>query len=541
MPNVLAVRGGYKFVDGAITSAVAVVVAVDRKQEVAPADTVPPILPDGMPTDVTPADPWERLTATRGATTGLPPRQPLLIRDVQAVEPETAGNAVARDSVPPITYRPPAGVSLDPVTGPMSLTCHVSPDAGWRVLRPFIREARSRVTVGMYDFTAPHIYRAVRRLLRDKPVRWQQTLGPHASLPSPHASGSAKANDKPEPDVVDGLEQVGGNRFRSVFASVGPGMTFAFAYHIKVVVRDGKSLWLSSGNWQSSNQPVADFIADGADLGRMRSYNREWHIVIHHPGLAATFERFLLHDFDTARREVRGVPPPVVALPDLLEPIDEALAVERAPAAPEAHPPQRLHFRVADPLTIQPILTPDNYTEVVLDLLRRRPRRRLYFQNQSIRPALVASSAWKELIQLLADRSNDRRLDVRIIFRDIGDTRKKIESLKAAGFAMERVRHQVGCHTKGIVIDGTTVLLGSHNWTEAGVRANRDASLLIRRAEIARYYEKIFLHDWDRLARSTVRERAMPIPLAADTSPAALTARDGRRFRRISWSDWEEE
>ena len=72
-------------------------------------------------------------------------------------------------------------------------------------------------------------------------------------------------------------------------------------------------------------------------------------------------------------------------------------------------------------------------------------------------------------MQLLADYSQDASLDVRIIFRNIGPVRKKLESLQAAGFNMERVRMQAGCHTKGIVIDSKTVLLGSHNFTNQGV------------------------------------------------------------------------
>jgi phosphatidylserine/phosphatidylglycerophosphate/cardiolipin synthase-like enzyme len=103
---------------------------------------------------------------------------------------------------------------------------------------------------------------------------------------------------------------------------------------------------------------------------------------------------------------------------------------------------------------------------------------------------------------------------------------------------MTKIRTQIGCHTKGIVIDSETVLLGSHNWTDSGVQANRDASLLIRRPEIATYYERIFLHDWDRLARPRINENAMPVPVLGDESLAPI---DEVAFRRAPWSAWEEE
>ena len=45
-------------------------------------------------------------------------------------------------------------------------------------------------------------------------------------------------------------------------SKTNPNGLLASAYHIKVAVRDGAAIWLSSGNWQSSNQPdVHPFVA----------------------------------------------------------------------------------------------------------------------------------------------------------------------------------------------------------------------------------------------------------------------------------------
>jgi hypothetical protein len=531
LPNVIAVRGGYKFVGGAITGTPAVVVAVDRKRDgLDPADTVPEVLSDGMATDVTVADPLEHLAAA-------PPR-PLLIDQLQRLQDDALDELQAGpEAVPAITYQPPPGASLAPVSGAMAVTCHVSPDAGWRVLRRFLRDAGAEITLGMYDFTAPHIYRAVRRLLRDSQVVWRQTLGARESLPRPDDIDSTKADDKPEASIIKGLALVAPARFESAFARTGAGQTFASAYHIKVAVRDGQATWLSSGNWQSSNQPVTDFLDDDTDRELLRDYNREWHVVVEHPGLAATFDTYLRHDLETARVE-EEVAPFEPARPDLLVPLDELLEAEAAPLPLEVFAPERFEFDDGNPLTIQPVLTPDNYLEVVLGLLRERPRERLYFQNQSLNPVLEPTPAWAELLGLLATYSRDPSLDVRIIFRNIGPVRKKLESLQAAGFDMTKVRSQVGCHTKGIVVDSETLLLGSHNWTDQGVQVNRDASLLIRHPGIAGYYERVFLHDWERLARPTIREEAMPIPVLADDEAAPL---EGQAVRRVPWSTWEEE
>ena len=71
------------------------------------------------------------------------------------------------------------------------------------------------------------------------------------------------------------------------------------------------------------------------------------------------------------------------------------------------------------------------------------------------------------------------------------------------------------------------------------MQVNRDASVLIRCPEIARYYERVFLHDWDRLARTTIREESMPIPVLSDDEAAVVM--EGQSFRRVPWSTWEVE
>jgi phosphatidylserine/phosphatidylglycerophosphate/cardiolipin synthase-like enzyme len=40
-------------------------------------------------------------------------------------------------------------------------------------------------------------------------------------------------------------------------------------------------------------------------------------------------------------------------------------------------------------------------------------------------------------------------------------------------------------HTKGMIVDGMRVLIGSHNWSKPGISMNRDASLILDDADIA--------------------------------------------------------
>ena len=537
IPHVLDVRAGYKFKNGRITDTPAVVVVVDRKLKDLPPEVVIPFVVDGIVTDVAPADPFERLQSTGAAeeTTPVVRQQPrLLIDELQGRVSEAVD-----ELAPAIAYEPPAGGDLSKVTGPMTVTCHVSPDAGWAVLQPFLTAARQQICLGMYDFTAPHIYRTARTLLKNEEVSWRQTIGPKASLPGESDVDSTKADDLTEEKVNTGLRRLAGARFETAFAQVGSGRTFASAYHIKVAVRDKRAFWLSSGNWQSSNQPDIDFLDQDADVSLMARFNREWHVVVDSPALAKTFQLYLEHDFDTAKAPLDEAASAPLAGPDLLIPVEEFLRAEEAARNIEVFAPRKFVFTAERPLTVQPILTPDNYTEIVLALMRKRPTKRLYFQNQSLNPILDPNPEFAQLMDLLAEYSRDPNLDVRIIFRNIGPVRKKLESLKAAGFDMRRIRMQEGCHTKGIVIDSKTVLLGSHNFTNQGVLVNRDASLLIHNEDIAKYYERVFLHDWDILAKDAVREEAVPVPVVAGMDEAARFG--DREYVRVPWSFIEED
>ena len=533
IPHVIDVRAGYKFSGGRITPTPAVVVVVDQKVDGLPqAEQIPPVA-GGVVTDVALADPFEQIRARQGTEAALVvPKQPRLLID----ELQPAVSEAFEEALPMTTYEPPPDGDLSAVSGAMTITCHVSPDAGWKVLGPFLSATQKEICLGMYDFTAPHIYRTARTLLKNEAISWTQTLGPKESLPGDNDVDSTKADDLTEKQVTAGLKRVGHDRFENAFARVGAGKTFATAYHIKsrFVTRRRSGCRAATGNRRINPTSTSDADADVALVPR---FNREWHAVVENAALAKAFQIYLEHDFKTAAAPVDEAAALPVMGPDLLIPVEEFLR-EEAGASVEVFAPRKFTFTAAQPLTVQPILTPDNYVEIVRKLLRKKPQHRLYFQNQSLNPVLDPTPEFEEMMQLLADYSQDASIDVQLIFRNIGPVRKKLESLQAAGFNMQRVRMQAGCHTKGIIIDSKTILLGSHNFTNQGVNVNRDASLLIVNEEIANYYERVFLHDWDRLAKETIREEATPI---AVTGAGEEAAADRENYVRVPWSYIEED
>src|SRR5262249_22718956 len=139
-----------------------------------------------------------------------------------------------------------------------------------------------------------------------------------------------KANDFTEDAVRYTLAQFLSNRFTFEWAAVAlagktTGGIFPSAYHAKVAVRDGSAFWLSSGNWQSSNQPDIDPLGRDRNLPNVQQvFNREWHIIVEHSGLAALYEYFVLWDMWQA--SAFQVAPLMFSLPDLFVPGADVVA-----------------------------------------------------------------------------------------------------------------------------------------------------------------------------------------------------------------------
>ncbi len=158
-----------------------------------------------------------------------------------------------------------------------------------------------------------------------------------------------RKHDIPESQTLDELEEIAGSRFKWAPASLGGQALFPSAYHIKVAVwsrRSGntvsdKAVWLSSGNWQSSNQaPIEKPVSEIGSVtwNEVADYNREWHAVVEHAGLAKTFRNHLEQDYVDNEKAAR-TESPLPELPHLLVPSD-MLERPRRPAQFRAFPPR---------------------------------------------------------------------------------------------------------------------------------------------------------------------------------------------------------
>jgi hypothetical protein len=386
----------------------------------------------------------------------------------------------------------------------------------------------------MYDFGAKYIFDTIHQTMTEADGPFILNLDRKSN---PHRDG-----EMTEDEIETQFRKILGDKFEYSTAAVGT--LFPNAYHIKVAVRDGSAFWLSSGNWQGSNQPeqVAATLSEAEQRRLLSGRNREWHVICDSAKLAKTFEGYIQFDVREVKR-VSGTRAPVPPEPPELVVPTEADLETRAATVVKIFPPKKFTFTAEDPVKVQPLLTPDNYGQHVLKLIQSAEET-LYFQNQYIKiyknfPDNDGKPGLKDLVDALLDRM-EAGVDVRIILRNEGDTRGMIQALKTYGFDMDRVKLLGGCHNKGIVVDSKVAMVSSQNYSADGVRFNRDAGLIIYHPKVAQYFEKIFLYDWESRAFSKVAGERGAMPLLREVAEAAPARTRGTRkaTQVVSWDEY---
>ena len=502
---------GWRFENNWITRERAIVVLA-RSENV---DAVRNLLPDsirGVPIEVR-RDPRPRKaseTATGmfvAAETGTVREElaaAIFPGEVSFEAPAVSALLAAKAAKPTVKYQPPKNASLAPITADMKLILHASPEQGWAQLSSFLNSVKDNLVIGMYEFTAPHIEKAMLDVL-DAPEKLTLTLD------SPPPKGSREQTvEKTQQDLHDKL----GKRLDFAWALAGlgheaPAKAFPTSYHIKVAVKDGTSFWLSSGNFNSSNQPELNPDDQSELIDAARKNDRDWHVICECPQLAEVFGKYLEQDFITAskaakaprksKRATAALAAAATATPLLAAPDVAPIAARTPKSFFPAH-------EMTGQFKVKPLLTPDDYRKPVLDLIKSA-KRTFFMQTQYIHtidakqdgPPPFGGPKHMDLVTAVADLIR-AGVDVRIITSEYQD-HGWIEKLQDAGIdAVEHLRIQARVHNKGIVVDSSTVVVSSQNWSPDGTGANRDAGLIIYNSEAAQYFEGIFLHDWVNMA-----------------------------------------
>jgi phosphatidylserine/phosphatidylglycerophosphate/cardiolipin synthase-like enzyme len=355
---------------------------------------------------------------------------------------------------------------------------YASPDSTFAVTKRLIDAAKKSILIGIYDFTADHIKELLLAAMR-RGVKVKLMLD---------------LDGDREQETFDELVQFGVDGTPAPSCASKRVQVFRSS-HEKVIVIDDEWSLVQSGNYSNNSIPLN--VEDGGDPADFITGNRDTGLAVKSTKLAKFFSKVLNSDIALELNGPEALAPAVMESLFLVE------------AAPKKIPEELFAsktFNLSSKLAIQPILSPDNYMDVVPDLLRRA-KKSILIQQQYIRSGQENITDLLDAIKEAMDSESD--LDVRIVLgkifsrKDLDKEKANLEVLKNDyGLKLSRnirfvdTTRFVHCHNKMVLVDGKGVLVSSQNWSKAAVAENREAGLWLEHAGICGYFTKIFENDW---------------------------------------------
>lgn len=252
--------------------------------------------------------------------------------------------------------------------------------------------------------------------------------------------------------------------------------------HAKYVVMDDACI-IQSANWGMTGIPPDPTYG-----------NREWGIIIRDGNASAFLETVFDADWDPGFQ-------------DSIAFDEESFTHGKPPAdfSPLYHCPHGEYTPRFSPLAVESrcnvtiILSPDNAEEELLALL------------DGAKEEILVEQAYIEkdwtggvnpLLKKLVEK-NESGVRVRVIMNynpgyhsTSAMNREVYDFLKERGIEV-RLQGDMDIHNKGVVVDGSKVLISSINWGENSVRNNREVGIVVENEEIAGYFQRVFEYDWE--------------------------------------------
>lgn len=355
------------------------------------------------------------------------------------------------------------------------LTLYASPDSTFAVTQRALQGATRSILIGIYDFSSTDVKELVLEALRRR-VEVSLMLD---------VDGAGEAL------LMTDLARHGAECVVAPSCASQQANYFASS-HEKVIVVDGELVLVQSGNYSKNSAPKN---GDGKVVGKFVPGNRDTGVAVKSKALAAFFTRILRADMklqlDAEGRLSRALPPPDVFA-------DSTLLAKKPAKKPKLMASKRLNV---SKVSITPVLTPDNYMDLIPDWLAGA-QKSIVIEQQYIR---TNQPGIRQLLDAMSRAKQARPgLTVRIIVAnaftaaDRPKLQREMDDLRARGFEVRLLNPEffVHCHNKMIVVDGKEVLVSSQNWSDSAVIKNREAGLLLRHAGAAEYFAKIFESDW---------------------------------------------
>ncbi len=405
-----------------------------------------------------------------------------------------------------------------PITG--KIIAFASPDSTFAVTKRLIDAAQKTIEIGIYDFSAAY----VATLLKDAMSRRVKVT---LMLDTDHVKG--------EDEIFEDLKSAGATCVSAPSCASENKSAHVFrSSHEKFIVIDGEICIVQSGNYSQNSIPMN--VLDGKADGHFRTGNRDMGVVVASKEMA----KFLTKILDSDIKLELNTPEAIAVAEAALKP--PPFLVEAAPAKRPGKLFPSKTFSLSKPLSVQPILTPDNYMDVVPGALKKA-KRSILIEQQYIHSADVPVAELLEAIKTARDENEE--LDVRIILgkifsnKDLVKEKTNLTNIKtkyglklATNIRYIDTTRLVHCHNKLVIVDGETVLVSSQNWSRAAVLENREAGLLFTHTGVAGYFTEIFEVDW-----STAQQK-LPAKIGSNVATPESLKKGG--FIEVSAADYQQ-
>jgi len=408
---------------------------------------------------------------------------------VQRTQTETLEDVASLELVPrncTLDGRYKKFSSIPSFTVSSDFIAYASPDSTYAVTRRLLDGAQEEILIGIYDFSADYMKDIVLNAMQ---------RGVKVSL-------KLDIDSDKEEDLFEELEKFGCNAVPAP-SCASENIAYFPSSHEKVIVVDELWTLVQSGNYSKNSIPFN--TTDGGDKRSFVKGNRDMGVAIRSEPLAKFFKKLLRSDM---KLELEAAGAQTVARrrlpePDLVESVPELLPPNLFPSKT---------FNPSKPIRVTPVLSPDNYLDEIIPVLESATKSVL-LEQQYVRSTQAQVALLLDAIRKA--KSKNPKLDVRIILgklfssKDVPKEQANIKNLRDTfGLKLkENIRYIdtkrfVHCHNKLIVVDSETVLVSSQNWSDSGVSKNREAGVLFRYPDVARYYAQIFESDWSTALKS---------------------------------------
>jgi len=179
--------------------------------------------------------------------------------------------------------------------------------------------------------------------------------------------------------------------------------------------------------------------------------------------------------------------------------------------------PQFKSKKIVGNFTATPVFSPDNSQQAIIDFIKSA-NKSIYIQQ------LYIYRDWNDKINPFVEKlveKSSQGVEIKIIlnYNPAFEPTNIKQNLTKQYFEKHGIEvkfhytnwsYYTNIHNKGMIVDNKSVLISSINWNENSVTMNREAGIIIKNQDIAKFYAEVFFYDWN-LGPSIEKDNISPI------------------------------